>query len=90
MPGTRVGVLSRSMSWVKHDLKRILWLSGLAGTGKASVAITLCRMLDSDPDVLFGGAFFCSRTASEEAREDVRRIIPTSVRHGELQKFRTL
>jgi len=52
-------------------------LAGMAGTGKTSVALTLCRMLDSDADVLLGGSFFCSRTTNVEARTDVRRILPT-------------
>jgi len=77
MPGTRVGVLSKFVEWVKTDPKSILWLAGMAGTGKSSIALTLCRMLQEDPDVLLGGTFFCSRTANEEGRADVRRIIPT-------------
>jgi len=77
MPGTRVGVLDKFMTWIKHDPKGLLWLAGLAGTGKTSIAVTLCRMLERDPDILLGGAFFCSRTTNVEARTDVRRILPT-------------
>jgi len=77
MPGTRVNVLAKFMSWVKEDPKAIFWLAGMAGTGKTSIALTLCRMLEQDPDVLLGGAFFCSRTGSVEARTDVRCILPT-------------
>jgi len=77
MPGTRIGVLSKFVEWVKHDPKGILWLAGLVGTGKTSVAISLCHMLEKDPDVLLGGAFFCSRTTNVEAQTDVRRILPT-------------
>ena len=77
MSGTRVGVLSKFVEWVKTDPKSIFWLAGMAGTGKSSIALTLCRMLQEDPDVLLGGTFFCSRTANEEGRADVRRIIPT-------------
>jgi len=56
---------------------RIFWLAGLAGTGKTSIAVTLCRMLQNDHKVLFGGAFFCSRTANVVELTDARCIIPT-------------
>jgi len=65
------------MAWVHEDTRRIFWLAGMAGTGKTSVAVTLCRMLDNDPTVVLGGGFFCSRTANVEGRTDVRRILPT-------------
>jgi len=77
MPGTRVGVLEKFVLWIKHDPKGIFWLAGLAGTGKTSIAVTLCRMLERDPNVLLGGTFFCSRTANVEGRTDVRRILPS-------------
>jgi len=65
------------MSWVKEDPKGIFWLAGMAGTGKTSIAVTLCRMLESDPDVLLGGTFFCSRTSGVATQTDVRNILPT-------------
>jgi len=65
------------MTWVQKDARHIFWLAGMAGTGKTSVAVTLCRMLDNDPTVVLGGGFFCSRTANVEGRIDVRRILPT-------------
>ena len=77
MVGTRVGVLCKFVEWVKNNPKSIFWLAGMAGTGKTSIAVSLCRMLQEDPDVLLGGSFFCSRTASDDARADVRRILPT-------------
>jgi len=77
MPGTRLGVLSKFLTWIKEDARSIFWLAGMAGTGKTSVAVTLCRMLDSDPEIVLGGTFFCSRTVKDEARTDVRRILPT-------------
>jgi len=56
MPGTRVSVLSMFMEWAKNDPMRIFWLAGLAGTGKTSIAVTLCRMLENDRTVTLGGA----------------------------------
>ena len=70
-------VLRKFMDWVKNDPKSIFWLAGMAGTGKTSIAISLCRMLQEDHDVLLGGTFFCSRTANDETRSDPRQIIPT-------------
>jgi len=77
MPGTRVRVLSMFMDWARSDPMRIFWLAGLAGTGKTSIAITLCRMLQADPGVLLGGAFFCSRIANVSEQMDARCILPT-------------
>jgi len=77
MQDTRVAVLCKFVGWAKNDPKNIFWLAGMAGTGKTSIAVSLCRMLQEDPDVLLAGTFFCSRTASNEAQSDPRRIIPT-------------
>jgi len=77
MSGTRVGVLSKFIAWVKNDPLFIFWLSGMAGTGKTSIAVTLCRMLREEPAVCLGGGYFCSRSAGSIARTDVRRILPT-------------
>jgi len=57
---------------------RIFWLAGLAGTGKTSIAVTLCNVFQAEREtILLGGAFFCSRTANDDARTDARRVIPT-------------
>jgi len=77
MTGTRVNVLSKFVAWVKDDPLSIFWLAGMAGTGKTSIAVTLCRMLRTDPAVCLGGGYFCSRSAGSIARTDVRRVLPT-------------
>jgi len=77
MPGTRTRVLSMFFEWAKDDPMRIFWLAGLAGTGKTSIAVTLCHMLQNEPDLVFGGAFFCSRIANISELTDARCIIPT-------------
>jgi len=79
MPGTRLRVLSMIMKWTKDDPKTIFWLAGLAGTGKTSIAVTLCRMLNNEPGVILGGVFFCSRTANIVELTDARCILPTLV-----------
>jgi len=77
MSGTRLGVLAKFVAWVKDDPLSIVWLAGMAGTGKTSIVVTLCRMLRADPAVYLGGGYFCSRSAGSIARTDVRRILPT-------------
>jgi len=77
MPGTREGVLSQFIRWMKQDYMAIFWLAGMAGTGKTSIALSLCRLLRSSPDVCLASGFFCSRSAGGIARRDVRRVLPT-------------
>jgi hypothetical protein len=50
------------------DQSRILWLYGLAGMGKSTLASTVCRSLEGSH--LLGGAFFFSRTASERSNPE--------------------
>jgi len=77
MAGTRVGVLNKFIAWIKDDPLSIFWLAGMAGTGKTSIAVSLCRILRNDPAILLGGGYFYSRSAGSIARTDVRRILPT-------------
>ena len=78
MEGTRVQLLANAMCLVTtRKGPHIIWISGMAGTGKTSIALTLCQMLCDDPTVLLGGTFFCSRAASSLEQADARRIIPT-------------
>jgi len=89
MAGTRVVVLSKFVAWVKNDPLSIFWLAGMAGTGKTSIAVSLCCMLHDDPAIVFGGGYFCSRSAGSIARTDVRRILPTlaGILAGQSQEF---
>jgi len=84
-----VDVLAKFIAWVKDDPMSIFWLSGMAGTGKTSIAVTLCRMLRNEPAVFFGGGYFCSRSAGSIALTDVRRIVPTlaALIAGKSQQF---
>ena len=71
MAGTRLGVLSKFVVWIKDDPLFIFWLAGMAGTGKTSIAVSLCRILRNDPAIFFGGGYFCSRSTGSIARTDV-------------------
>jgi hypothetical protein len=78
MENTRVEVLANLVEW-SSDPKSpsIYWLSGMAGTGKTSIAWSFCHTLKSKRRL--GGSFFCSRNGSAE-RSDATRIIPTLAR----------
>ncbi|PVF92967.1 hypothetical protein CPB86DRAFT_809158 [Serendipita vermifera] len=62
--------------WV-HDREKppIFWLSGMAGTGKSTIAKTLSQSLDKPkPEDYLGASFFCSRDDDELSRDHL--IIP--------------
>jgi len=76
MEGTRIELLASLEAWSTDDTApRIFWLDGMAGTGKSAVARSFSRCLHAKG--LLGGSFFCSRTAGDPARTDVKRILPT-------------
>jgi hypothetical protein len=59
LPNTRVGLLEKLVAWAKDPkLAPILWLSGLAGTGKSTVAKTFCERLSGSMKIV---SFFISR-----------------------------
>ncbi|CDO78245.1 hypothetical protein BN946_scf184789.g1, partial [Trametes cinnabarina] len=86
--GTRQEVLATLCSWFRQDDPRlaelpkpavevasertILWLYGLAGTGKSTLANTITAW--SDNDGVLGASFFC---AKDGERSDVRGIFRT-------------
>ncbi|SJL09130.1 uncharacterized protein ARMOST_12506 [Armillaria ostoyae] len=45
MPGTRVETIHTLVSWIAESNDRVLWCSGLAGTGKSSLVGTLHKLL---------------------------------------------
>jgi len=78
MEGTRVQLLKNTQNLlISLGGAHIVWVAGMAGTGKTSIALTLCRRLAEVHVVLLGGTFFCSRSAGSIDRTDARRIIPT-------------
>jgi hypothetical protein len=71
-PGTRVSLLEDLMAWATaSDSSCVFWLNGLAGTGKSTIARTLCERLDTPG--LLGASFFISRDQSE--RRDASNIV---------------
>ena len=74
MEGTRVGVLASLVSWsVDPTASPIFWLSGMAGTGKSTIAWSLCKLLKQSGHL--AGSFFCLRGSAD--RGDAARILPT-------------
>ncbi|KAJ7720468.1 hypothetical protein DFH07DRAFT_784405 [Mycena maculata] len=79
VPGTREEVIQDIMSWCKDtstDSPAVYWLSGMAGTGKSTIAYTICEQLVNGGQASrLAASFFCWRQ-SEAARKQ-RNIIPT-------------
>jgi len=80
MFGTRVQFLEEVHALLTSRTgPHIAWITGMAGTGKTSIALTLCQLLWYDATVYLGGSFFCSRSTGTVERTDVQRIVPTLV-----------
>ncbi|KAG8687046.1 hypothetical protein FRC08_012178, partial [Ceratobasidium sp. 394] len=74
MPNTRTDVLQDLQQWVHYGkFQKVYWLSGTAGTGKTTVAYSLCEWLESSGKP--SASFFCSRNL--RGCRDVKRIIPS-------------
>lgn len=71
---TRVALLREIDLWIRGlgELP-LLWLCGLAGTGKSTIAQTVCEWCEESG--ILGASFFCAR--GEADRSDVSRIFPS-------------
>ena len=73
--GTRVSLLATLLEWATaSDSPHVLWLNGMAGTGKTTVMETFCSLLNEKD--LLGASFFCS-VKSKTPRRDVHTIFPS-------------
>ncbi|KAB5590274.1 Vegetative incompatibility protein HET-E-1 [Ceratobasidium theobromae] len=73
---TRIAVLLELDSWsCNPNSSNIYWMTGMAGTGKTTVASIFCETLKKRKQLV--ASFFCTRTTAE--CRDVGRIIPTIV-----------
>ncbi|KAJ6524872.1 WD40 repeat-like protein [Mycena vulgaris] len=78
-PETRENLLRRLEAWAvdrSADSSPFFWLSGMAGTGKSTIAYTLCQRLNICGRL--GASFFCSR--NDEYTRSRKYIIPTIIR----------
>ncbi|CAE6361962.1 unnamed protein product [Rhizoctonia solani] len=72
--GTRVDLLGQILGWIESsDSGSIYWMNGMAGTGKTTIAYSLCEELDTSYKL--AASFFCSRLLPE--CRDVNLIIPS-------------
>ena len=70
---TRAQIISDLEAWARDEMApKVYWMNGHLGTGKTSIAHTLCERLDTQQ--MLGASFFCSRSAVRDAT----RIIPTT------------
>ncbi|CAE6529242.1 unnamed protein product [Rhizoctonia solani] len=80
--GTRKQVFQDLDAWYASS-SRLMWMNGMAGTGKTTIAYTYAKVLSDRQKPV--ACFFCFRTEPE--CRDVRRIVPTIVRQlAELSK----
>ncbi|QRW09230.1 WD repeat-containing protein [Ceratobasidium sp. AG-Ba] len=71
---TRVEVLREIHDWASGDsTEKIYWLNGMAGTGKTTIAYSLCKRLEERETL--AASFFCSRQIPE--CRNVNNIVPT-------------
>jgi hypothetical protein len=74
MTDTRTQLLADISAWAASpSAPLVFWLNGLAGTGKSTIARTMCERLDSQG--LLAASFFVTRQVSE--RRAARNIIHT-------------
>ncbi|QRV84553.1 Vegetative incompatibility protein HET-E-1 [Ceratobasidium sp. AG-Ba] len=71
---TRQDILKELHNWAKDpNGVKIYWMNGMAGTGKTTIAYTLCAELDDQYKL--GASFFCSRGIPE--CQNALNIVPT-------------
>ncbi|KAF5332389.1 hypothetical protein D9758_017365 [Tetrapyrgos nigripes] len=74
--GTRTKILDNIMNWAENGSSTTMagyWMCGMAGTGKSTIAQTVCLQLKRKG--LLGGEFFCSQQIEE--CHDYHKVIPT-------------
>ena len=71
---TRKEILNTLQVWASdNSTTKVYWLSGMAGTGKTTIAYSFSAILERKQSL--GGTFFASHLQTDTS--DVRRIIPT-------------
>jgi hypothetical protein len=71
---TRESILETLWDWRNNpDTPKLYWMNGMAGTGKTTIAYTLCEKPNAAHQL--GASFFCSRSFPD--CRDARRIVPT-------------
>ncbi|KAB8213589.1 hypothetical protein BDV33DRAFT_184479 [Aspergillus novoparasiticus] len=76
LPGTRSELLQQVQDWGRSSDRHIFWLSGMAGTGKSTIARTVARSFKEDG--ILGASFFFKR--GEGDRGSAAKFFPTIVK----------
>jgi hypothetical protein len=76
LPRTRVQLLQQIEDWGSSGHRAIFWLSGMAGTGKSTIARSVARLFKEQG--VLGASFFFKR--SEGDRGSAARFFPTIVK----------
>ncbi|CUA78446.1 Ribosome assembly protein 4 [Rhizoctonia solani] len=72
--GTRESELERLKTWARDpSAEPVYWINGMAGTGKTTIAYTLCDELDKTHEL--AASFFCTRLLPK--CRDIRLIVPS-------------
>ncbi|KAG8755489.1 hypothetical protein FRC11_005986 [Ceratobasidium sp. 423] len=73
-PGTRKDQIKLLLEWARNpDTGRTCWMNGMAGTGKTTIAYSVCEELDKAYEL--GASFFCSRIIPE--CRQIKYIVPS-------------
>jgi Mrp family chromosome partitioning ATPase len=76
LPETRTDLLRQIQEWGRSSNRCIFWLSGMAGTGKSTIARTVARSFKEDG--ILGASFFFKRGDGD--RGSAARFFPTIVK----------
>ncbi|TFK66583.1 hypothetical protein BDN72DRAFT_799737, partial [Pluteus cervinus] len=77
LPGTRKEILHMVYTWKERHSPQLFWLTGIAGTGKSTVAESVFRMLSSEE--ILGAYFTCKRDHAE--LHNALNVLPTICYH---------
>ncbi|KAG8688703.1 hypothetical protein FRC09_012769 [Ceratobasidium sp. 395] len=73
-PNTRIEIMDEIRYWIRyHRDQGLYWLNGMAGTGKTTIAYSICEHLESSGHPM--ASFFCAWQLPE--CRNVRLIIPS-------------
>ncbi|KIK66549.1 hypothetical protein GYMLUDRAFT_935522, partial [Collybiopsis luxurians FD-317 M1] len=79
-PGTRVQVLEEIKAWAMSsdtNSPSAYWISGMAGTGKSTIAMSTCQILRSQ-NILAGSFFALGRLQNAEIIDGLFQLCATN------------
>ncbi|CCA73665.1 related to NACHT and WD40 domain protein-Penicillium marneffei [Serendipita indica DSM 11827] len=81
LQGTRVPILTEIREWRLNPNveKRIFWLCDIGGSGKSTVALTLCKEWDSIQEIVVGRFFFSKNARQTSETDDFCSIVAEDI-----------